>query len=105
MIFISLDFCVSRESSLGLEPPDNHADNELDLDDGPRLQTQQLTLPQFCVAVLQRSLPRLTTIDRALAGAVVGLLQETLTILTSVLDPAIWGDLRESAREVVRNCT
>ena len=92
-----------RESSLGLDQGqgDISTDNDLDIDSAPRLQSQQLSLPQFCVCVLQRALPPLRTSHEPLGVALLELLHDTLTILSSVLDSGVWGDMRESAREVV----
>lgn len=94
-------FCLSWHSSTGLEPDFQNTDDDLDLEDGPRLQHQQLSLPQLCIAVLQRSLPRLRTANEALGVQVLELVHETLTVLTCVVGPGMWADRREVAREIV----
>ncbi|BFZ19694.1 hypothetical protein BsWGS_22732 [Bradybaena similaris] len=96
---------ASRNSSIGLDPDFQNGDNDVDPDDGPRPLNQQLTLPQLCIAVLQRSLPRLKTVNEALGVGVLELVHQALTVLASVLDPGLWSDDREMAREIVFRLT
>ncbi|CAG5115958.1 unnamed protein product, partial [Candidula unifasciata] len=96
---------TSRNSSIGLEPDFHTASNDLDPDDGPRPLNQQLSVPQLCIAVLQRSLPRLKTVNAALGVGVLELVHQSLTVLASVLDTGLWSDDREMAREIVFRLT
>ncbi|KAK6982748.1 rotatin [Biomphalaria glabrata] len=86
----------SRSSSVNTEP-----DDQLDMDDEPSLIQHQLTVPQFCVSVLQRILPKMHTSSKELGVAVIELIQEALNLLMPTLDMGIWTDNRSTSRDVV----
>ncbi|XP_059138641.1 rotatin-like [Physella acuta] len=95
----------SSSSASGASSVVPDPDTDLDLEEGTRLQHQQLTLPQFCVALLQRILPQLKTDDEALGVRLLELLAEVVTVLSSVLDASFWADDESSAKDMVDRLT
>ncbi|CAL1538592.1 unnamed protein product [Lymnaea stagnalis] len=91
----------SRSSSVNYDPGQSNMEADLELEDEPRLQHQQLTVPQLCVALLQRALPQLQTSHESLGVQVLELVHEVLVVLGPVLDTEVWSDGRDTAREVV----
>ncbi|KAM4841045.1 rotatin [Thomomys bottae] len=65
---------------------------ELDMEDTLELQFQQLSLPQFCVAILESAAPLLRTGSRQMIIRVLELLQEDLTLIGEAISADIWDD-------------
>ncbi|XP_036086020.1 rotatin isoform X3 [Rousettus aegyptiacus] len=70
-----------------------HVDlRELDSEDTLELQLQQLSLPQFCVAVLQAAPPLLRAGSRQMIIRVLELLAEDLILIGEAISADIWED-------------
>ncbi|XP_048219107.1 rotatin isoform X1 [Perognathus longimembris pacificus] len=80
---------ISAPSPLDLGPVDPP---ELDLEDTLELQFQQLSLPQFCVAVLESAAPLLRTGSRQMIIRVLELLAEDITLIGEAISADIWDD-------------
>ncbi|XP_042549459.1 rotatin isoform X1 [Dipodomys spectabilis] len=65
---------------------------ELDMEDTLELQFQQLSLPQFCVAVLESAAPLLRTGSRQMIIRVLELLTEDMTLIGEAISTEIWDD-------------
>ncbi|XP_045152011.1 rotatin [Echinops telfairi] len=82
----------SRTSALS--PLDvGHVDlPELGAEDTLGLQLQQLSLPQFCVSVLETAVPLLRTGSRQMVLRVLELLAEDLVLIGDALSTEVWDD-------------
>ncbi|KAJ8303020.1 hypothetical protein KUTeg_019416 [Tegillarca granosa] len=97
---------TSLASSIGLGGPDaTTTREETDLEDMPTLQYSQMSLPQFCTQVLQKSLPLLKTGEEEVVVQLLYLLDQILGILGSVVTPNVWQDTSSNAREIVERLT
>ncbi|KAM6217574.1 rotatin [Rhynchocyon petersi] len=65
---------------------------ELGVEDTLGLQLQQLSLPQFCVSVLESAVPLLRTGSRQMIIRVLELLAEDLVLIGDAVSAAIWED-------------
>ncbi|KAM4689397.1 rotatin [Discoglossus pictus] len=80
---------TSRWSQLDighLDLPETENENTLEL------QFQQLSLPQFCIAVLERAVPLLKSGRRKLIMLVLELLGENLLLLGEAISENVWDD-------------
>ncbi|XP_040288228.1 rotatin [Bufo bufo] len=70
-----------------------HSDHaELENEDTLDLQFQQLSLPQFCVLVLENASPLLKTERRKLLILILELLNENLALLGAAISENVWED-------------
>ncbi|XP_049637623.1 rotatin [Suncus etruscus] len=65
---------------------------ELEAEDTPGLQLQQLSLPQFCISILETAVPLLRTGSRQVIIRVLELLAENLILTGEAISVAIWED-------------
>uniref|UniRef100_A0A5F7ZJR0 Rotatin n=1 Tax=Macaca mulatta TaxID=9544 RepID=A0A5F7ZJR0_MACMU len=65
---------------------------ELETEDTLELQFQQLSLPQFCVSVLESAVPLLRTGSRQMIVRVLELLAEDMTLIGEAISTDIWDD-------------
>uniref|UniRef100_A0A8C0KTA6 Rotatin n=1 Tax=Canis lupus dingo TaxID=286419 RepID=A0A8C0KTA6_CANLU len=65
---------------------------ELEAEDTLELQFQQLSLPQFCVSVLQSAVPLLRTGSRQMIIRVLELLAEDMILIGEAISADIWDD-------------
>ncbi|XP_006892807.1 PREDICTED: rotatin [Elephantulus edwardii] len=65
---------------------------EVGTEDSLRLQLEQLSLPQFCICVLESAVPLLRTGSRQMIIGVLELLTENLMLIGDALSAAIWED-------------
>nr|XP_048275097.1 rotatin isoform X2 [Myodes glareolus] len=65
---------------------------ELETEDALELQFQQLSLPQFCISILEAAVPLLRTGSREMIIRVLELLAEDLTLIGQAISPDIWDD-------------
>ncbi|XP_075388763.1 rotatin [Tenrec ecaudatus] len=65
---------------------------ELGAEDTLGLQLQQLSLPQFCVSVLETAVPLLRTGSRQMVLRVLELLAEDLVLIGNALSTEVWDD-------------
>ena len=61
----------------------------------------QMTIPQFCAAVLEKSIPLLNTDDEVIVTEVFHLLNKTLEIVVAIVTADLWVDPSMAARECV----
>uniref|UniRef100_A0A673UZD7 Rotatin n=1 Tax=Suricata suricatta TaxID=37032 RepID=A0A673UZD7_SURSU len=80
---------VSAPSPLDLVPVDLP---ELEAEDTPALQFQQLSLPQFCISVLESAVPLLKTGSRQMVIRVLELLAEDVILAGEAVSADVWGD-------------
>ncbi|XP_060587035.1 rotatin-like, partial [Ruditapes philippinarum] len=86
----------SRASSVGLNPAENE---QMDFEDMQSLQFIQMTIPQFCAVVLEKSLPLLKTNDEVLSTEVFRLLTQMLEIIVAIVTPELWFDNSMAGRD------
>ncbi|XP_038186060.1 rotatin isoform X2 [Arvicola amphibius] len=65
---------------------------ELETEDALELQFQQLSLPQFCISILEAAVPLLRTGSREMIIRVLELLAEDLMLIGQAISPDIWDD-------------
>uniref|UniRef100_A0A2K6FX39 Rotatin n=1 Tax=Propithecus coquereli TaxID=379532 RepID=A0A2K6FX39_PROCO len=65
---------------------------ELETEDTLELQFQQLSLPQFCVSILESAVPLLRTGSRQMIIRVLELLAEDMILIGEALSADIWDD-------------
>ncbi|XP_039107872.1 rotatin isoform X2 [Hyaena hyaena] len=65
---------------------------ELETEDTLELQLQQLSLPQFCVSVLEAAVPLLKTGSRQMIIRVLELLAEDMVLIGEAISADIWDD-------------
>ncbi|XP_063087539.1 rotatin isoform X2 [Cavia porcellus] len=65
---------------------------ELETEDTLELQFQQLSLPQFCVSVLESAVPLLSTGSRQMIIRVLELLAEDMILIDEAISANIWDD-------------
>ncbi|XP_063492703.1 rotatin isoform X2 [Symphalangus syndactylus] len=65
---------------------------ELETEDTLELQFQQLSLPQFCVSILESGVPLLRTGSRQIIIRVLELLAEDMTLIGEAVSTDIWDD-------------
>uniref|UniRef100_A0A2K5DUT7 Rotatin n=1 Tax=Aotus nancymaae TaxID=37293 RepID=A0A2K5DUT7_AOTNA len=65
---------------------------ELETEDTLELQFQQLSLPQFCVSILESAVPLLRTGSRQMIIRVLELLAEDMTLIGEAVSADIWDD-------------
>ncbi|XP_054174456.1 rotatin isoform X5 [Homo sapiens] len=65
---------------------------ELETEDTLELQFQQLSLPQFCVSILESAVPLLRTGSRQVIIRVLELLTEDMTLIGEAISTDIWDD-------------
>uniref|UniRef100_A0A2K5KD25 Rotatin n=1 Tax=Colobus angolensis palliatus TaxID=336983 RepID=A0A2K5KD25_COLAP len=65
---------------------------ELETEDTLELQFQQLSLPQFCVSILESAVPLLRTGSRQMIIRVLELLAEDMTLIGEAISTDIWDD-------------
>ncbi|XP_022369468.1 rotatin [Enhydra lutris kenyoni] len=65
---------------------------ELEMEDTLELQFQQLSLPQFCVSILESAVPLLRTGSRQVIIRVLELLAEDLILIGEAISEDIWDD-------------
>uniref|UniRef100_A0A2K6LDQ5 Rotatin n=1 Tax=Rhinopithecus bieti TaxID=61621 RepID=A0A2K6LDQ5_RHIBE len=65
---------------------------ELETEDTLELQFQQLSLPQFCVSILESTVPLLRTGSRQMIIRVLELLAEDMTLIGEAISTDIWDD-------------
>ncbi|PNJ64436.1 RTTN isoform 19, partial [Pongo abelii] len=65
---------------------------ELETEDTLELQFQQLSLPQFCVSILESAVPLLRTGSRQVIIRVLELLAEDMTLIGEAISTDIWDD-------------
>lgn len=80
---------VSVHSPLDLAPIDLP---ELETEDTLELQFQQLSLPQFCVCILESTVPLLRTGSRQLMARALELLIEDLSLISEAISADVWDD-------------
>ncbi|CAH1779766.1 unnamed protein product [Owenia fusiformis] len=88
---------TSRTISPDLEVPD--------IEDIQALQFMQMTLPQFCISTLQKSLPLLKHNSEKLQLYSALLIQKLLNILEESVTSSIWSDPSPAARELMDKLT
>lgn len=84
---------------MGLSPEEGV--DQIDLEEMPSLQYMQMTIPQFCAAILEKSLPLLNMEDEVIVTEVFQLLHRTLDIIVDIVTPDLWQDQSMAARECV----
>ncbi|XP_028742682.1 rotatin [Peromyscus leucopus] len=65
---------------------------ELETEDALELQFQQLSLPQFCISILEAAVPLLRTGSREMIIRVLELLAEDMMLIGQAISPEIWND-------------
>ncbi|EHB11609.1 Rotatin, partial [Heterocephalus glaber] len=65
---------------------------ELETEDTLELQFQQLSLPQFCVSILESAVPLLRTGSRQMIIRVLELLAENMILIDEAISADIWDD-------------
>ncbi|KAK2508601.1 hypothetical protein MC885_021254 [Smutsia gigantea] len=65
---------------------------ELETEDTLELQFQQLSLPQFCISVLESAVPLLRTGSRQMIIRVLELLAEDMILTGEAISADIWDD-------------
>ncbi|XP_048451707.1 rotatin [Rhincodon typus] len=88
---------LSNHSIVDLELP------EMESDDSLELQFQQLTLPQFCVAVLEHAVPMLRTGSQKMVMYVLELLFEVLLLVGDSISEDVWNDDSLLGRELMES--
>ncbi len=77
---------------------------QTDIEEIQSLQFLQWTLPQFCLATLERLLPCLKTPDERFVLLGLDLLQQLIKLLGECVSmETLWGDNSQPARELVRH--
>ena len=74
----------------------------LDVEQLQALQFMQMTLPQFCLCVLEKTIPALKSTNQGLALASLGLLQQLHKLLAEAFTQELWDDVTAPGRELVR---
>ncbi|MEJ1279380.1 rotatin [Cricetulus griseus] len=70
-----------------------HVDlQELEAEDALELQFQQLSLPQFCISILEAAAPLLRTGSREMIIRVLELLAEDMMLIGQAISPEVWDD-------------
>ncbi|XP_059501989.1 rotatin isoform X2 [Stegostoma tigrinum] len=88
---------LSNHSIVDLELP------EMEGDDSLELQFQQLTLPQFCVAVLEHAVPMLRTGSQKMVMHVLELLFEVLLLIGDSISEDVWSDASLLGHELMES--
>ncbi|XP_031222078.1 rotatin isoform X5 [Mastomys coucha] len=65
---------------------------ELEAEDALELQFQQLSLPQFCISILEAAVPLLRTGSREMIIRVLELLAEDMLLIGQAISSEIWDD-------------
>ncbi|XP_005065445.2 rotatin isoform X1 [Mesocricetus auratus] len=65
---------------------------ELEVEDALELQFQQLSLPQFCISILEAAAPLLRTGSREMIIRVLELLAEDMMLIGQAISPEVWDD-------------
>ncbi|XP_032874819.1 rotatin [Amblyraja radiata] len=73
---------------------------EMENEDSLELQFQQLSLPQFCVAVLEHAVPLLKTSSRKTVINVLELLTEVVMLIGDSISEDVWVDESLTGREL-----
>ncbi|CAO2594661.1 Rttn [Lemmus lemmus] len=81
---------ISVHSPLGVAHEEDLP--ELETEDALELQFQQLSLPQFCISILEAAAPLLRTGSREMIIRVLELLAEDLMLIGQAISPDIWDD-------------
>lgn len=79
------------------------AGDKTDRDEMHSLQFSQMTMPQFCVSLLEKSLSLLQTTHEELTVSALHLINAAFIILRETVLVNVWDDNSASAREVVRS--
>ncbi|XP_072118621.1 rotatin isoform X3 [Mobula birostris] len=77
-----------------LELPEMESENSLEL------QFQQLSLPQFCVTLLEHAVPLLKTGSRKIVICVLELLTELVMLISDSISEDVWDDESLTGREL-----
>ncbi|XP_070575583.1 rotatin-like [Ptychodera flava] len=80
--------------------PESESDVETDSEDMIALQFSQITVPQFCVLVLEHATPLLKTSNGEMVLHCTQLLNGVLELLKLAVSPEIWDEKSVVAREV-----
>ncbi|XP_051879982.1 rotatin isoform X2 [Pristis pectinata] len=73
---------------------------EMESEDSLELQFQQLSLPQFCVTVLEHAVPLLRTGSRKIVIYVLELLTEVVMLISDSISEDVWMDESLTGREL-----
>ncbi|XP_078396167.1 rotatin isoform X2 [Cetorhinus maximus] len=73
---------------------------EMESEDSLELQFQQLSLPQFCVVVLEHAVPMLRTGSRKIVMRVLELLAEVVLLINDSISEDVWVDDSLAGREL-----
>ncbi|XP_067837545.1 rotatin isoform X1 [Heptranchias perlo] len=76
---------------------------EMESEDSLELQFQQLSLPQFCVVVLEHAVPMLRTGSRKIVMCVLELLTEVVLLISDSISEDVWVDDSLTGRELKEN--
>ncbi|XP_038666001.1 rotatin isoform X2 [Scyliorhinus canicula] len=76
---------------------------EMESEDSLELQFQQLSLPQFCVLVLEHAVPMLRTGSRKVVMCVLELLVEVVLLISDSISEDVWVDDSLTGRELKEN--
>ena len=74
----------------------------LDVEQLQALQFMQMTLSQFCLCVLEKTIPALKSTNQGLVLASLGLLQQLHKLLAEAFTQELWDDVTAPGRELVR---
>ncbi|XP_077983359.1 rotatin-like [Glandiceps talaboti] len=86
--------------SHGHSSMESDSDIETDSEDMVALQFSQITVPQYCILVLEHATPLLKTSNAEMVLHCMQLLNEILALLKQALSPDIWEEKSVVAREV-----
>ncbi|XP_078073273.1 rotatin isoform X1 [Mustelus asterias] len=75
----------------------------MESEDSLELQFQQLSLPQFCVLVLEHAVPMLRTGSRKVVMCVLELLAEVVLLISDSISEDVWVDDSLTGRELKEN--
>ncbi|KAL4234763.1 hypothetical protein ACF0H5_006405 [Mactra antiquata] len=87
----------SHASSVGLSPDVDI--EQMNFEDIQSLQFIQMTIPQFCATILEKSLPLLKTDDAVISVEIFHLLNQILDIIAIIVRPELWQDQTMAARD------
>uniref|UniRef100_UPI00398F126B rotatin isoform X1 n=1 Tax=Pristiophorus japonicus TaxID=55135 RepID=UPI00398F126B len=76
---------------------------EMESEDSLELQFQQLSLPQFCVIVLEHAVPMLRTGSRKIVLCALELLTEVVLLISDSISEDVWVDDSLTGRELKEN--
>ncbi|OWK64282.1 Rotatin [Lonchura striata] len=97
--------CYQAQSQPSVDQPGHIDLPDIENEDTLELQMKQLSLPQFCVSILENAIPLLRTGSRRMTMEVLELLVEDMSLIGDAISENVWEDDSLFALELASKVT